>query len=154
MNVQDAYVGEFHTLVFIVREVPEDRDHVFIWNLLTLQLQLLVSAPRLLTAATVTAQQAFMVSHRLVKSWGKDQDKLHTLSDPSLIFNGSRSRSQDSIDVGNLDEHEEENERRPIQGNRRQLLILGHRNGWITVYKFTISFTGEVTCGKVNNGPN
>ncbi|KAF9385780.1 hypothetical protein CPC16_007829 [Podila verticillata] len=153
VNVQDAYVGEFHTLVFVVREVPEDRDHVFIWNLLTLQLQLLVSAPRLLTAVTVTAQQAFMVSHRLVKSWGKDRDRPHSLSDPSLIINGSRSRSQDSIDVNNLDEHEDENEsfvdqRRPIQGNRRQLLILGHRNGWITVYKFTISLTGEVTCGK------
>ncbi|KAF9334292.1 hypothetical protein BG006_002405 [Podila minutissima] len=155
VNVQDAYVGEFHTLVFVVREVPEDRDHVFIWNLLTLQLQLLVSAPRLLTAVSVTAQQAFMVSHRLVKSWGKDRDRSHSISDPSLIINGSRSRSQDSIDV-DLDEHHEDDEsfrqdRVPIQGNRRQLVILGHRNGWITVYKFTVSLTGEVNCGKITS---
>ncbi|GJJ76061.1 hypothetical protein EMPS_08420 [Entomortierella parvispora] len=60
VNVQEAYAGEYHTLVFVVGEMQEDGDHVFIWNLLTLHLQLLVSAHRLLTAATVTAQQAIM----------------------------------------------------------------------------------------------
>ncbi|KAG0346242.1 hypothetical protein BG004_002090 [Podila humilis] len=172
VNVQDAYVGEFHTLVFIVREVPEDRDHVFIWNLMTLHLQLLVSAPRLLTAATITAQQAITVSHRLVKSWGQDRDRRPlsptSPSESSLILNGSRTRSSYSnllpasptkesneVDLDGMDEDEANIELpdKPvrIQGNRRQLLILGHRNGWITVYKFTVSLTGEVTCGKITS---
>ncbi|KAF9425566.1 hypothetical protein BGZ94_007423 [Podila epigama] len=164
VNVQDAYVGEFHTLVFVIREVQEDRDHAFIWNLSTLHLQRLVSPPRLLTAATVTAQQAITVSHRLVKSWGKDRDGPLSPTNPSLIFNGSRtglshskqsSQGVNSIDLDHDDDEESQEsaasqgqQKVRIQGNRRQLLVLGHRNGWISVYKFTVSLTGEVTCGK------
>ncbi|KAI8605377.1 nuclear pore complex assembly-domain-containing protein [Dissophora ornata] len=138
VNVQDAYVGEFHALVFVVREVQEDRDHVFIWNLLTLHLQLLVSAPRLLTAATVTAQQA-------------------------ITRNNNDDATSPSIDMDEEEEEHEEEEdsqsRVRLQGNRRQLLVLGHRNGWVTIYKFTISLTGQVSCAKepeheisLNNG--
>ncbi|KAF9347194.1 hypothetical protein BGX26_001296 [Mortierella sp. AD094] len=169
VNVQDAYVGEFHALIFVVREVHEDRDHVFIWNLLTLHLQSLVSPPRPLTAVTVMAQQAIMVRHRLVKSWGKAPPSLlpHP-SQPShrpLISNGSwssRSSSSSSllqknnsgdmtsssIDLDEEDEDQEDDDDSQavrIQGNRRQLLVLGHRNGWVSLYKFTVSSTGQVT---------
>ncbi|KAF9399529.1 hypothetical protein BGX21_006102 [Mortierella sp. AD011] len=167
VNVQDAYVGEFHALIFVVREVHEDRDHVFIWNLLTLNLQSLVSPPRPLTAVTVMAQQAIMVRHRLVKSWGKAPPSLlpHP-SQPShrpLISNGSwssRSSSSSSllqknnsgdvtsssIDLDEEDEDQDDDDDSQavrIQGNRRQLLILGHRNGWVSLYKFTVSSTGQ-----------
>ncbi|KAF9204257.1 hypothetical protein BGZ49_005488 [Haplosporangium sp. Z 27] len=168
VNVQDAYVSEFHALIFVVREVHEDRDHVFIWNLLTFHLQLLVSPPRPLTAITVMAQQAIMVRHRLVKSWGKAPPSLlpHP-SQPShrpLISNGSwssRSSSSSSLlqknsssdvtsssidleeeDEDQEDEYDPQNTVR-IQGNRRQLLVLGHRNGWVSLYKFTVSSTGQ-----------
>ncbi|KAG0289527.1 hypothetical protein BGZ96_006957 [Linnemannia gamsii] len=191
VNVQDAYVGESHTIVFVVREGDEDRDHVFIWNLLTLQLQWLVSPPRLLTAATVTAQQAIMVRHRLVKSWGKPQSRPNSLrlstssllsssfslispssSVPPLISPGSARSSRSSssssfhlqkgyqgpasptsIDLDedqeddNVDEDQSQSKGR-IQNNRRQLLILGHRNGWMTMYKFTVSVTGQISCNK------
>ncbi|KAG0053085.1 hypothetical protein BGZ83_001677 [Gryganskiella cystojenkinii] len=138
VNVQDAYVGEYHTLVFVVRETQEDRDHVFIWNLLTLQLQLLVSPPRLLTAVTVTAQQAIRGDNS----------------------NGTGRASTSSMDLDDDEEdmhhhHQQEVEDTPsspsrvsIQGNRRQLLVLGHRNGWVAIYKFTVSLTGQVTCAK------
>ncbi|KAG0004164.1 hypothetical protein BGZ79_010120 [Entomortierella chlamydospora] len=167
VNVQDAYVGEFYALIFVVREVHEDRDHVFIWNLLTLHLQSLVSPPRPLTAVTVMAQQAIMVRHRLVKSWGKAPPSLlpHP-SQPShrpLISNGSwssRSSSSSSllqknnsgdvtsssIDLDEEDEDQDDDDDSQavrIQGNRRQLLVLGHRNGWVSLYKFTVSSTGQ-----------
>ncbi|KAF9100065.1 hypothetical protein BGX27_000492 [Mortierella sp. AM989] len=171
VNVQDAYVGECHTLIFVVREVHEDRDHVFIWNLLTLHLQSLVSPPRPLTAVTVMAQQAIMVRHRLVKSWGKAPPSfLPHPSQPShrpLISNGSwSSRSSSSsllqknnsdttsssIDLDEEDEDQDDEEDSQstvrIQGNRRQLLVLGHRNGWVSLYKFTVSSTGQVNCSK------
>ncbi|KAF9195332.1 hypothetical protein BGZ51_002847 [Haplosporangium sp. Z 767] len=171
VNVQDAYVGEFHTLICVVRDVQEDKDHVFIWNLLTLHLQLLISAPRLLTAATVTPQQAIMVSHRLVKSWGPSQ----LLHRPLISKNGSSFRSSSmsmpsSPQKGSMhggsaasmdleeeveDEHEHGHEEQDyshrqvhIQGNRRQLLVLGHHQGWVTIYKFTVSLTGHVTCSQ------
>lgn len=179
--------------MFVVREGDEDRDHVFIWNLLTLQLQWLVSPPRLLTAATVTPQQAIMVRHRLVKSWGKPQSRPHSLrlstsslssssfsltspssSVPPLISPGSarssRSSSSSSFhlqkgyqgpasptSIDQDEEQEEDNEEEDqsqskgrIHNNRRQLLVLGHRNGWMTMYKFTVSVTGQVSCNKVD----
>ncbi|KAI1317998.1 hypothetical protein EDD11_007381 [Mortierella claussenii] len=180
VNVQNAYVGEFHALIVVVREVQEDRDHVFIWNLLTFHLQLLVSPPRLLTAVTVMAQQAIMVRHRLVKSWGKVPSTPSSPTSPTassssslhrpLISNygswSSRSSSSSILLQGNshingdttsssidLDREEEEHDnededdmhhsRSRIQNNRRQLLVLGHRSGWVTLYRFTVSLTGQ-----------
>ncbi|KAK5827388.1 nuclear pore complex assembly-domain-containing protein [Linnemannia elongata] len=128
VNVQDAYVGESHTIVFVVREGDEDRDHVFIWNLLTLQLQWLASPPRLLTAATVTPQQAIMKGYQGSASpTSADQDEEQ--EEDNGEDNQSQSKSR-------------------IQNNRRQLLVLGHRNGWMTMYKFTVSVTGQVSCNK------
>lgn len=171
--IQDAYVGDFHVLIFVVREVQENRDHVFIWNLLTLHLQLLVSASKLLTAATVTAQQAITVSHRLVKSWGKAPGRqlpTSPLSPRPLISNGSwSSRSSSSSffqrsnydgvhddddddednEGGHMDEEVPQKQVRP-PGNRRQLLILGHRKNWMSIYKFKVSLTGQVTCAKAS----
>ncbi|KAF9919953.1 hypothetical protein FBU30_010341 [Linnemannia zychae] len=130
VNVQDAYVGESYTIVLVVREGDEDRDHVFIWNLLTLQLQWLVSPLRLLTAVTVTPQQAIM----------KDQH-----------HQGPASRT--SIDLDEEQEYDTEvvqssQSKWRTQNNRRQLLVLGHRNGWITIYKFSVSATGQANCNK------
>ncbi|KAI8351621.1 nuclear pore complex assembly-domain-containing protein [Mortierella sp. GBAus27b] len=157
--IQSAYVGDFHVLIFVVREVQEDRDHVFIWNLLTLHLQLLVSASKLLTAATVTAQQAITVSHRLVKSWGKAPGRRTPTSPTSptsprpLISNGSWSPRSSSFFQHEDDENDDEEEEAPqsqvrVSGNGRQLLILGHRKNWMSIYKFTVSRTGYVTCTK------
>ncbi|KAK3848075.1 MAG: nuclear pore complex assembly-domain-containing protein [Linnemannia gamsii] len=128
VNVQDAYVGESHTIVFVVREGEEDRDHVFIWNLLTLQLQWLVSPPRLLTAATVTPQQAIMKGQQ-----------------------GPASPTSIDLDEDQNDDNGDEDQTKSkwrIHNNRRQLLVLGHRNGWMTMYKFTVSATGQVACSK------
>ncbi|KAF9927799.1 hypothetical protein BGZ67_007315 [Mortierella alpina] len=128
VNVHDAYVSEFHVLVLVLRDLTENKDHVFLWNLLTLHLQLLVSPQRLLTAATVTPQQAVM-NH----SNGRD----------------SSSASMDLDDEEEEDDaEEEEGNRVRIRGNRRQLLVLGHRAGWISIYKFTVSYAGQVNCAK------
>lgn len=193
-------MGDIHVLIVAVREIQEDRDHVFIWNLLTLHLQLLVSAKKLLTAATVTAQQAITVSHRLVKSWGKapgqhlpasptsptffttptsptsptfstfSTSSTSRLSPRPLISNGSwssRSSSSsffqrsngdgthdddddDDDNGGHMDEEPSQRQVRP-PGNRRQLLILGHRNNWMSIYKFQVSLTGQVTCAKASS---
>ncbi|KAF9584204.1 hypothetical protein BGW38_007239 [Lunasporangiospora selenospora] len=201
VNVQDAYVGEYHVLIFVVRETLEDRDHVFAWNLLTLQLQRLVSPNRLLTAVTVTAQEAFMVSHRLVKTWGptspmsspissptslsspEDHLALHLPPRPLISHFGPRSRKsvskqrnqggsngslgmeeenedEDMDESNEVDDNGEEDtmsrmrrkvEQVRLQGNRRQLLALGHRNGWVTIYKFTVSANGQIHCGKVTS---
>ncbi|KAG0328811.1 hypothetical protein BGZ99_004475 [Dissophora globulifera] len=105
VKVQDAYVGEFHTLVFVVREANEDRDHVFIWNLLTLHLQLLVSSPRPLTAATVTAQQAITRSNANTNS-----------SSAGAGAHGDTTAS--SID---LDEDEDEHEHQDEPQSRRKI---------------------------------
>lgn len=49
-----------------------------------------------------------------------------------------------------MDENQSQSKGR-IQNNRRQLLILGHRNGWMTMYKFTVSVTGQISCNKVGH---
>ncbi|KAF9903907.1 hypothetical protein EC991_003198 [Linnemannia zychae] len=128
VNVQDAYIGESHTIVFVVREGEEDRDHVFIWNLLTLQLQWLVSPPRLLTAATVTPQQGIMQGQQ-----GPASPTLSELGEEQENDNAEEDQSRSKWRTHN---------------NRRQLLVLGHRNGWVTMYKFSVSVTGQVTCNK------
>ncbi|KAG0220014.1 hypothetical protein BGX33_010589 [Mortierella sp. NVP41] len=124
VNVQDAYVGESHTIVFVVREDDEDRDHVFIWNLLTLRLQWLVSPPRLLTAATVTPQQAIMK--------GNHGPAFPTSIDLDL------EEEDESTEAGHSSQSKVH-----IHNNRRQLLVLGHRNGWVTIHKFAVSVTGQ-----------
>ncbi|KAG0214347.1 hypothetical protein BGX28_002164 [Mortierella sp. GBA30] len=176
VHVRDAYVGEFYVLVLVVRDTQEERDHVFVWNLLTLHLKLLVSPQRGLTAVTVTPQQAIMVSHRLVKSWGKGPSPRPQPSPPvsprSLISDGSRSSrssssssllqshhlSHDTTASIDLDDEEEEDDcdeeddnRIRIRGNRRQLLVLGHEHGWVSIYKFTVTFSGQVISAKITS---
>ena len=172
-------MSDFHVLTIVVREAHDSRDHVFIWNLLTLHLQFLLSASKLLTAATVTAQQVFTVRHRLVKAWGTAPGH-HLPSSPTsptsprLISNGSwspRSSSSSFFQQSNdaratspidMDDEEEEEEdghmdegasqnRVRLQGNQRQLLILGHRNNWMSIYKFSVSRSGQVTCAKASS---
>ncbi|KAF9952685.1 hypothetical protein BGZ65_005123, partial [Modicella reniformis] len=127
--VQDIYVADFHVLLIVVRESQEDRDHVFFWNLLTLHLQLLVSASRLLTAATVTAQKA---------TTRYDNDGT------SPIDMDDDDDDDDDDDNENEDEDEEDSQNPMwLQGNRRHLLVLGHRNHWMSIYKFTVSLTGK-----------
>ncbi|KAF9282456.1 hypothetical protein BGZ68_005971 [Mortierella alpina] len=132
VNVHDAYVSEFHVLVLVVRAVQENKDHVYLWNLLTLQLQLLVSPQRLLTAVTVTPQQALMYH-----SNGRDS------SSASMDLDEEEEEEDDAEE-----EEEEEGNRVRIRGNRRQLLVLGHRDGWVSIFKFTVSYAGQVSCAK------
>ncbi|KAF9131181.1 hypothetical protein BGW39_002151 [Mortierella sp. 14UC] len=95
VNVQDAYVGESHTIVFVVREGEEDRDH-------------------------------------------KGQQ-------------GPDSPTSIDLDEEQDDDNAEEDQTKSkwrTHNNRKQLLVLGHRNGWVAIYKFTVSVTGQVACNK------
>ncbi|KAG0273829.1 hypothetical protein BGZ95_010360 [Linnemannia exigua] len=59
--------------------------------------------------------------------------------------------SPTSVDLDEEDDNEEEDQTKLkwcVHNNRRQLLVLGHRNGWMTMYKFTVSATGQVACSK------
>ncbi|KAG0243954.1 hypothetical protein BGW41_000787 [Actinomortierella wolfii] len=228
-NVQDAYIGEKHLLVIVISVIEPVQDHILVWDPLTLHLQLLLTAPHLVTAITVATDQATMVSHRLVKRWSSSlgggsfaggtgggspvspvsptwpsmmspssppatfaspypyplphdphdpspelRDVKENNKDSSLIINPVGGRRSSSIssssttsftqDTAAVDEHRRGRDsksdtsmagvtRQPsvrlTANNRRKLLILGHSNGSVTVYKFKITELGEVTCATI-----
>ncbi|KAF9974999.1 hypothetical protein BGZ73_001452, partial [Actinomortierella ambigua] len=219
-NVQDAFIGESHLLVVVISVVEPQEDHILVWDPLTLHLQLLLTAPHLVTTITVATDQATTVSHRLVKRWsslgggaasgagggyptspvsptwpsssspsspatfappypfpappplhapplqlhsGNEKYESSSLINPlggrrsSSISSSSTTSSQETA---NVDEHHHGRDSRSASSaagvrrqssmlqanNRRKLLIMGHRNGSVTVYKFKISESGHVAC--------
>ncbi|KAF9161498.1 hypothetical protein DFQ26_004491 [Actinomortierella ambigua] len=217
-NVQDAFIGESHLLLVVVSVIDPQEDHILVWDPLTLHLQLLLTAPHLVTTITVATDQATTVSHRLVKRWSSINGgtvsgpgecptspvsptwpstsspfspatfapphpfplplqnpplglhKSNEKNDTSSLINplgGRRSSSISSTtssqETAAIDEHHHGRDSRSASSavdvarqssvlqvnNRRKLLIMGHRNGSVTVYKFKISESGHVSCATI-----
>ncbi|KAG0376145.1 hypothetical protein BGX24_008215 [Mortierella sp. AD032] len=75
----------------------------------------------------------------------------HMLKGDEKGQQGPASPTSIDLDEDQNDDNGDEDQTKSkwrIHNNRRQLLVLGHRNGWMTMYKFTVSATGQVACNK------